>query len=130
MAHAINLLIVDDSERMRRMIKKLIKDVLGEVYECSDGSQALEAYTEHRPDWVFMDIEMRDVDGITATQQIVTAFPRARVVIISNYDSDDLRDAAAAAGAVGYVVKEQLIELRRLLGASGIWNRSDMKKIT
>jgi len=117
MAHTINLLIVDDSERMRRMIKRLIKSVLAEVWECSDGSQALEAYTQHHPDWVLMDIEMKDVDGITATREIVTAFPDARIVIVSNYDSDELRAAASTAGACGYVVKENLIELRSLLGA-------------
>lgn len=117
MGHKINLLIVDDSERMRRMIKRLIKSVLAEVYECTDGAQALEAYTEHRPDWVLMDIEMKEVDGITATRQIRLAFPEARIVIVSNYDSDELRAAAATAGACGYVVKENLIDLRRLLGA-------------
>ncbi|HZM90971.1 MAG TPA: response regulator transcription factor [Blastocatellia bacterium] len=117
MAHTVNLLIVDDSERMRRMIKRLIKGILAEVWECDDGSQALEAYTEHRPDWVLMDIEMKDVDGITATREIITAFPDARIVIISNYDSDELREAASAAGATGYVVKENLIDLRRIVGA-------------
>jgi two-component system response regulator DegU len=98
------------------MIKRLIKGVLAEVWECSDGSQALEAYSAHRPDWVLMDIEMKDVDGITATRQIMTTFPDARIVIVSNYDSDDLRAAASTAGACAYVVKENLIELRRLLG--------------
>ena len=117
MTQKINLLIVDDSDRMRRMIKSLIKGVLAEVYECSDGSQALEAYTAHHPDWVLMDIEMKDVDGINATRQIMTTFPEARIVIVSNYDSEELREAASAAGACGYVVKENLIELRRLLGA-------------
>jgi two-component system response regulator DegU len=105
---------------MRRMIKRLIKGVLAEVYECSDGAQALEAYTTHRPDWVLMDIEMKEVDGLTATRQIRAVFPEARIVIVSNYDSDELREAASTAGACGYVVKENLIDLRRLLGASKI----------
>jgi two-component system response regulator DegU len=117
MAHTINLLIVDDSERMRRMIKRLIKNVLAEVWECSDGSQALEAYTTHHPDWVLMDIEMKDMDGITATREIRAIFPEARIVIVSNYDSDELRAAASEAGACGYIVKENLIDLRHLLSA-------------
>jgi two-component system response regulator DegU len=117
MGQKINLLIVDDSERIRRMIKRLIKSVLAEVYECADGSQALQAYTAHHPDWVLMDIEMKDMDGITATREIRAIFPEARIVIVSNYDSDELRAAACEAGACGYIVKENLIELRRLLGA-------------
>ena len=118
MARAVNLLIVDDSERMRRMIKRLIKGALAEVYECSDGSQALEAYTEHRPDWVFMDIEMKDVDGITATRQIRAAFPDAKVVIVSNYDSVELRAAASDAGAQAFCSKANLLSLRSLVRGS------------
>ena len=118
MAHTINLLIVDDSERMRRMIRRLTKDDTGEVYECSDGSQALQAYTEHRPDWVFMDIEMKEVDGITATRHIKAAFPDARIVIVSNYDSDELRAAASEAGARAFFSKDDLLSLRSLIRGS------------
>jgi len=118
MAHTVNLLIVDDSERMRRMIKRLIKGILAEVWECDDGSQALEAYTEHRPDWVLMDIEMKDVDGITATREIITAFPDARIVIVSNYDSDELRAAASEAGARAFCSKDDLLSLRSLIRGS------------
>ena len=118
MAEKINLLIVDDSERMRRMIKSLIKSVLAEVYECSDGSQALEAFSAHHPDWVFMDIEMNEVDGITATRQITAAFPDAKVVIVSNYDSDELREAASEAGARAFCSKANLLSLRSLFRGS------------
>jgi CheY-like chemotaxis protein len=115
MGNGINLLIVEDSERMRRMIMSLVKGILAQVYECSDGSEALDAYKRHHPDWVLMDIEMKEMDGITATRQIKAAFPEARIVIVSNHDSDDLRAAASEAGACGYVVKENLIEVRRIL---------------
>jgi len=113
MKNKISVLIVDDSERIREMIKRLIKEVLDEVYECSDGSEALEVYIRHRPDWVLMDIEMKEVDGITSTRRIMAVDPAARVVIVSNYDSNELRAAATEAGACGYIVKENLIEIRR-----------------
>lgn len=117
MGKGTNLLIVEDSERIRRMIKSLVKGMITDVYECSDGSEALDAYTRHHPDWVLMDIEMKQMDGITATRQIMAAFPEARIVIVSNHDSEDLRQAASDAGACGYVVKENLIEVRRILSA-------------
>jgi CheY-like chemotaxis protein len=103
---------------MRRLIKRLIKGVLADVYECSDGSQALEAYTTHQPDWVLMDIEMKDMDGITATRQIREAFPDARIVIVSNYDSDEVRAAASQAGARAFCSKANLLSLRSLIGGS------------
>ena len=58
-----------------------------------------------------------DMDGITATREIRAVFPQARIVIVSSYDSDELRAAACEAGACGYVVKENLIYLRHLLSA-------------
>ena len=107
-------LIVEDSAAMRRVIRKVISD-LAEVEECQDGSEALAAYALHRPDWVLMDINMRLMHGLDATRQISAAFPDARVVVVSNYDSDELREAAQAAGACGYLLKENLLDLRLLL---------------
>jgi CheY-like chemotaxis protein len=118
MAHPISLLIVDDSERMRRLIRRVLKSVSAEVWECCDGSQALEAYSKHRPDCVLMDIEMKVVDGIAATSQIRVAFPDARIVIISNYDSDELRAAAREAGALEFCNKANLLSLRSLIQGS------------
>lgn len=100
---------------MRRLIKRLIKGVPAEIFECSDGSQALQAYTTHQPDLVLMDIEMKDMDGITATRQILATFPNARIVIVSNYDSDEVRAAAREAGAWAFCSKANLLSLRSLI---------------
>src|SRR5262245_29713711 len=88
------LLIVDDSNEMRRLIAALVSDLAESVVECSDGAEALAAYTEHHPDWVLMDIKMPHVDGIAATRQIVAAFATARVMIVTDYDDAKLREAA------------------------------------
>jgi CheY-like chemotaxis protein len=111
----MNILIVEDSEQMRRAVKCFVSDLAEQVYECGDGAQALAAYGQHRPDWVLMDIEMKELDGISATRQIMAAFPEAHIVIVTNYDDGDLREAARRAGACEYVVKEDLLDLRRIL---------------
>lgn len=113
----MKILIVEDSEQLRRMVKSLVKDLVECVFECDDGAGALLAYTQHRPDWVLMDIDLPQLDGISATRQIVSAYPEARVMVVTNYDDADLREAARAAGACHYVVKEDLIEIRRILAA-------------
>jgi len=113
----MKILIVEDSEQLRRMVKSLVKDLVECVFECDDGAGALLAYPQHRPDWVLMDIDSPEVDGISATRQIVSAYPEARVMVVTNYDDADLREAARAAGACDYVVKEDLIEIRRILAA-------------
>ncbi len=103
------VLIVDDSQPMRELIKMTLAGVAEIVGECTDGADALSAYERLRPDWVLMDIEMKGVDGITATRQIMAAYPQARIMIVTDYNDDDLRRAAYEAGASQYVVKENLL---------------------
>lgn len=100
---------------MRRLIKSMVTDLADAIDECSDGGEALAAYTEHRPDWVLMDIKMKEVDGIAATRNITSRFPDAHVMIVTDYDDEKLREAARLAGACEYVAKEDLFAMRRIL---------------
>ncbi len=84
-----------------------------------DGAEALDAYHRCLPDWVLMDIEMEEVDGITATREILLSYPRARVVIVSKYADDQTREAARKAGACGYVLKENLAVRALLQSCNG-----------
>ena len=111
----MKIMIVDDNGQMRRMIVSLIDDLAEEIIECGDGSLAVRAYNEHRPDWVLMDVEMGRVDGIEATRQIRDAFPDARIVMVTNFDDLELRAAARAAGACRYVLKDDLLEIREIV---------------
>jgi DNA-binding NarL/FixJ family response regulator len=114
----MRLLIVDDHAAMRRLLSRVVNDLFSVVVECEDGADALAAYERHRPDWVFMDIEMSQMDGITATRDIRQVFPEARIVIVSKHDDKQLRAAALTAGACGYVLKDNLIAVRELLERS------------
>ncbi len=114
------VLIVDDSQPMRELIKMMLAGVAEIVGECSDGADALEAYVRLRPDWVLMDIGMKNVDGITATQQIMAAYPQAKIMIVTDYNDDDLRRAAREAGACQYVVKEDLLDIADILAKAEI----------
>jgi DNA-binding NarL/FixJ family response regulator len=113
----MKVLLVENSELVRRMIKRFIRDQVDEFVECSDGSQALDAYTKQRPDLVLMDIKMNQMGGFEATREIKAAFPAARVFIVSQWDSPALREAARAAGAESYISKADLLPLRDLLKA-------------
>lgn len=114
------LLIVEDNEPMRRMIKSVVADLAAAIYECGDGGEALESYAAHHlsgADWVLMDVAMPGVDGITATRQLKAAFPEAQVCIVTNYDDAELRATAQQAGAAGYVLKDDLFAVRRIITA-------------
>ena len=111
----MTLLIVDDNDHMRLLLRNIVTDLADEISECSDGEEALSFYKEHQPDWVLMDIRMKDVDGLTATRQIKAAFADAKIIIVTNYDDQYLRQAAQQAGASEFVLKENLLEVRRIL---------------
>ena len=111
----MTVLIVEDNAEMRRLLKGVVRQWAETAYECEDGDEALAAYAAHRPDWVLMDIEMKRMDGIAATQQILTADPAAKVIIVTHYDHAEWRAAAQTSGACGYVLKENLLELNTLL---------------
>jgi DNA-binding NarL/FixJ family response regulator len=111
----MDILIVEESEGMRRLIRNVICSPPWRCHECSDGSTAAAAYAQHRPDWVLMDIELKTADGIAVVGQIRAAFPEAKIVILTNYDDADLREAALSAGACGYMLKENMLEVRRWL---------------
>jgi DNA-binding NarL/FixJ family response regulator len=109
------VLIVDDSQPMRELIRMTLAGVAEIVGECSDGSEAMSAFERLQPDWILMDIDMKNVDGITATRQIIAAHPEARIMIVTDYNDDDLRAAAREAGASQYIVKENLLEILEIL---------------
>jgi CheY-like chemotaxis protein len=116
---AMKLLIVEDNSGVRHLIRSIVASVANEIHECTDGADALALYAAQLPDFVLMDIEMKAVDGITATRRIKKFDPAARIIIVTDYDQPDLREMARLAGACGYVVKENLLKLIELLNAPG-----------
>ena len=111
----MTILIVDDNAVMRRLIRRTISHLANEIYECEDGADALKAYSEYQPDLVFMDVRMPRMDGLAATRQIKHLHPTARIVIVTDYDAEDLKIAALAAGASEFVLKDDLAELEALV---------------
>ncbi|HWO01840.1 MAG TPA: response regulator [Blastocatellia bacterium] len=109
------VLIVEDNPSMRRLIRHMVAGVADEISECDDGAAACSVYGELRPDWVLMDIELGQINGITATRRIKADFPEARIIIVTSYDAPDLREAAREAGAMDYVVKDDLFSLRSIV---------------
>ena len=110
-----SVLLVEDHASMRATLRMWLADLAAPITECDNGLEVGTCYARHRPDWVLMDIDLPGQDGITATRALLTANPTARVLIVTGYDDAELRRAAAAAGACGYVLKEDLFDLRRLL---------------
>jgi len=111
----MRILIVDDNATVRKMMVSLLARIADEIQECGDGADAVAAYSRNQPDWVLMDIRMGEVDGLIATRRIKAQFPEARIIIVTNLDDAELRDAARDAGACDYILKGNLFDLPMLL---------------
>lgn len=111
----MKLLIVDDSAAMRRTIRSIVANADDEVTECEDGSEIVDVYKEIQPDFVLMDIKMPYMNGIEATSNLITKFPEARVLIVSNYNDEELREEAKSAGVEKYFIKDDLMEVKNYI---------------
>ena len=109
--NAMKLLLVDDNDRIRKMMRSFYSPHFDEVIECNDGDKAVAEFGNKLPDWVVMDIKMNEMDGIEATEKIISSYPEARVIIVSQYNDETIIDAAKKAGAVEFVSKGNLYKV-------------------
>ncbi len=100
---------------MSDLIRVLLEDEFETIREIQDGDEALKEFTELHPDWVIMDIQMKRLDGISTTSLLKMKYPEAKIIILTNYPDGELRAAAQKAGALGYVLKENISEVRQII---------------
>ena len=108
----ITVLIVDDQPLQRYGLRMLL-DAASETEvagEAANGSEAVRAAAELRPDVVLMDIRMPGMDGIEATRRIVAAGGRSRILVMTTFDLDEYAYAALRAGASGFLLKDAMPE--------------------
>lgn len=118
MGIGMKVLIVDDNSNMRAMIRKILEQNVPEiraVIECDDGAEAIELYHQNSPDWVLMDIQLKEMDGLVATASILSADPTAKIVIVTQYDDSKYRKFSKNAGAYGYVLKDNLFDILKII---------------
>ena len=111
----MRLLIAEDNYLVRKMIRTTVANAEDEIIECSNGNDAVNAYSDFRPDWVLMDYEMPGMDGISATKEILKIDPLASVLVVSQYNDIDINEAAEQAGAKFFISKENMWAINRMI---------------
>lgn len=111
----MKILIVDDNKQVRMLLRDYLPASVDEIFECADGSQAVLSFRKNQPDWVLMDWEMPQMNGITAIREIIAEFPKANICMVTAFDDEAIRTEALSAGASGFVVKDNLFELEAIL---------------
>jgi DNA-binding NarL/FixJ family response regulator len=102
------VLVVDDHALLRTGVANIINqepDLLV-VAEAGNGAEAVDAYGRHHPDVTLLDLRMPVMEGVEAVRRIRELDPRARVIVLTTYDTDDEIASALKAGAKAYVLKD------------------------
>lgn len=104
----VSVFIADDHAIVRDGLRALLEanPDISVVGDAADGRQTVSQVQDLHPDIVIMDISMPELNGISATQQILEAFPAARVIILSMLGTPEHVYRALQAGARGYLLKE------------------------
>jgi len=111
----MKMMIVDDHAGVRTMIRQLLAAPGDCFVECPTGEAAVQAARDFKPDYITMDIRLPDLSGLEAARAIRDIHPPSRVIIVTSYDQPFLRQSACEVGAVAYILKDNLAELRSLL---------------
>jgi len=106
----IRILVVDDHGIVREALTILIERQSGMtvVGSVANGADALKAVLRLEPDLILMDLVLQDMNGLDATQRILTLRPASRIIVLSAYHTTEHVYRALRAGARGYVAKEAL----------------------
>lgn len=101
------VLIADDHGVFRECLASMLQNAgLHIVAQCRSGAEAIEQAASQQPDLVLMDVSMPVIDGITAIREVHAQCPGCLIVMLTMHDSPDVCQRALAAGASGYVVKD------------------------
>jgi DNA-binding NarL/FixJ family response regulator len=102
----VRILIADDHEMIRRGLRSLLEQHQGwEVYEASNGREAVERAKKLLPRVVVLDLSMPEMNGFEAIHHIKAEVPNCEVLVFTVHEAEDYVIDALRAGALGYLLK-------------------------
>jgi len=122
-ADPARIVLTDDHDLVRAGLKAMLSGMedIKIVGEAANGREAVEVCGRVQPDLMLMDVRMPEMDGLAATREIKSRWPRVSVLILTVHENQDYLLEALKAGAAGYVLKDtprtQLVDsVRSVLG--------------
>jgi two-component system cell cycle response regulator DivK len=101
------ILIVEDSDDNRQIVRDLFESAGLELIEATDGAEGVAMARDHQPDLIIMDIQLPVIDGYEATRRIraIPALAHTPIVAVTSYALSGDEEATRAAGCDGYLSK-------------------------
>jgi len=103
----VTVLLVEDTEDNRQMMKRLLEMSGYRVVEAINGKEAVEVASQVRPEVILMDLSLPLIDGLAATRRIrrLPELTKVPIVAVSAHDTADFHSEALAAGCDAYITK-------------------------
>jgi DNA-binding NarL/FixJ family response regulator len=103
----MKILIVDDHDIFRQGLEQALMSIqkVSQIMHARNAKDGIQIALDEHPDIIFMDIQMRGMDGIEATRQILQSQPGMRILALSQFDDKFNVLSMLSNGAVGYLVK-------------------------
>src|SRR5919106_566980 len=133
---AVKVLIVDDDDLVPDGPSAVLSSdqSIEVVDQVADGRRAIDRARFLRPDVVLMDVRMPELDGITATRELLAVVPDAKVVILTTFEEDDYIFGALKAGASGFLLKrtpraDLIAAIHAVAGGEGLLSPSVTRRV-
>ena len=111
----MKVLIADDNKRMREFIKYIVNEQGHTTVEASNGLMAVDNFMFHKPEIVLMDIKLKVMDGIEAAAIIRKISSIVKIIMVTDYNEESLKEKSFKVGANEYLLKENLIDLKKII---------------
>lgn len=104
----INILVIDDDVLVASALKTILEteDSLHVNGIGSDGKDAINLYRKTKPDVLLMDIRMKEMNGLEASEQILSEYPDAKILLLTTFSDDEYIVKALKFGVKGYLLKQ------------------------
>lgn len=99
------VLIVDDAGFIREIISRIVLSLGHQVYEASNGDEALKEALDIQPDIIFMDLVMPARNGVEASQRILEVLPRVRIIAMSTLNDEMIYEQLKSIGVKDFMAK-------------------------
>jgi len=109
----MNIIIIDDDVLVTTSLKIILEanENINIIAVGHDGSEAVELYEEHKPDLVLMDIRMKEMSGLEASEQILARDNQAKILLLTTFNDDEYIINAINLGVKGYLLKQDYDDL-------------------
>ena len=106
----IKISIVDDHKIFREGLKLLLSTIksVKVIAEAPNGKVFIDNLADNKPDIVFMDINMKEMDGIEATQKALDIFPDLKIIALTSFEDEEYFNKMSDLGVRGYLLKNSL----------------------